>query len=318
MSSPTTARRLTRNDLDAVVAIDAALVGQPRGEFFQRRLASALAVPELHAQFGVDAADGSGLAGFVLARVLAGEFGRPDPALRLQAIGVRKDVQGQGVGRALMEALEAAARKFGATVLRTTAAWNDHQMLAFLDHEGFTLADNQVIDCKVHMGRLTPPSESDDDDDDGDTLERDLADVRTLTRDDLPAIVRIDAKLTGRERSDYIRRKVEDALGDSDIAISLVAREDNHAIGFLTARVDLGDSGRTAPVAVIDTIGVDPGYAKQGVGSALLSQLFGNLSSLRVERIETIISRSDFALLGFLYRVGFAPSQRLAFLKRLA
>ena len=36
-------------------------------------------------------------------------------------------------------------------------------------------------------------------------------------------------------------------------------------------------SRRTAPVAVIDTMGVDTGYARQGVGRALLRELFASL-----------------------------------------
>ena len=72
------------------------------------------------------------------------------------------------------------------------------------------------------------------------------------------------------------------------------------------ARVDLGDFGRTEPVAVIDTIGVDSGYAHRGVGHALLSQLFANLGALRIERVETVVAPHDFGLLGFLYDVGFS------------
>ncbi|MGC2519091.1 MAG: GNAT family N-acetyltransferase, partial [Burkholderiales bacterium] len=71
------------------------------------------------------------------------------------------------------------------------------------------------------------------------------------------------------------------------------------------------------PVAVIDTIGVDPGFAGTGIGTALLSQLFVNLEALHVERVETVIARENFDLLGFFYRAGFGPSQRLAFVKRL-
>ena len=82
------------------------------------------------------------------------------------------------------------------------------------------------------------------------------------------------------------------------------------------ARVDLGDFGRTEPTAIIDTIGVDPGYAHRGIGHALLSQLFANLGALRVERVETIVAPRDLALLGFLYDTGFAPAQRLAFSPR--
>ena len=83
------------------------------------------------------------------------------------------------------------------------------------------------------------------------------------------------------------------------------------------ARADLGDFGRTEPVAVIDTIGVDPGYAHRGVGHALVSQLFANLGALRIERVETVVAPRDFGLLGFLYDVGFTPSQRFAFVRRL-
>lgn len=306
-----TARKLTREDLDAVVGIDAALMGRPRAEFFHRRLAAALARPDLHAQFGVGGE--AGLDGFVLARLLAGEFGRRDTALRLQAIGVHPGAQGHGAGRALMDALEASARRLGAESLRTTAAWNDHTMLRFLDHHGFRLAENQIVDCAVHLGRLGHAAHDDDDEDD--SLERDRADLRTLTSADLAAIVRVDRKLTGLDRTQYMERKLDAALGESDVGVSLAAFEDGHLVGFLTARVDLGDSGRTESTAVLDTIGVDPDFAGRGLGHALVSQLFANLSALCVERVETIVSKADFRLLGFLYDIGFGASQRLAFVK---
>jgi ribosomal protein S18 acetylase RimI-like enzyme len=84
------------------------------------------------------------------------------------------------------------------------------------------------------------------------------------------------------------------------------------------ASVDFGDFGRTEPVAVLDTIGVDPGFTGAGVGSALLSQLFVNLEALRVERVATVVERDNFGLLEFFYRAGFGPGQRLGFVKRLA
>jgi ribosomal protein S18 acetylase RimI-like enzyme len=83
------------------------------------------------------------------------------------------------------------------------------------------------------------------------------------------------------------------------------------------ANADLGDFGRTEPVAVIDTIGVDPAYAHRGVGHALLSQLFVNLGALQIERVETVVAPRDLALLGFLYDAGFTPSQSIPFVRRL-
>ena len=98
--------------------------------------------------------------------------------------------------------------------------------------------------------------------------------------------------------------------------MSLTARLDGAIVGYLMARADLGDFGRTEPVAVVDTLGIDPAYAHRGLGHALLSQLSANLSALRVERMETVVQVADLALLGFFRSAGFTPSQRLSFVRR--
>jgi ribosomal protein S18 acetylase RimI-like enzyme len=148
-------------------------------------------------------------------------------------------------------------------------------------------------------------------------LARDLADVRAMRPGDLADIVRIDRAITGRNRESYMQGKLGEAMVDSAIRVSLAARLDGRLVGYLMASADLGDFGRTEPVAVIDTIGVDPGYAHRGVGHALLSQLFANLGALRIERVETIVTSQDLALLGFLYEVGFNPSQRIPFVRQI-
>jgi GNAT superfamily N-acetyltransferase len=324
-------RPLARENLDAVVAIDAVVEGRSRRDYFERRLKAALLEPTLHAQFA--ATDEAGLAGFILARVLEGEFGVTEPGLRLEVLGVRDDARGHGVGRQLFEALAAWARRHGIRDIRTQATWNDHRMLRWLDTMGFALAPNLVIDCPVQGGVYTP--ERDDlvergaagsaqeidygghAGNDFEHLARDAADVRAMRKEDLAAIVRIDRAITGRDRQDYMAHKLNETMVDSAIRVSLAAWQDDAIVGFLMARADLGDYGRTDPVAVIDTIGVDPGYAHHGVGHALLSQLFVNLGALRIERVETVVAPRDFGLLGFLYDVGFAPSQRLAFVRRL-
>ena len=148
-------------------------------------------------------------------------------------------------------------------------------------------------------------------------LARDDAEVASMSWDDLDAVVRIDRAITGRDRRDYMQRQLAEAMQDSPVRVSLTARVDGVVVGFLMARADLGDFGRVEPVAVTDTIGVDPAYAHRGIGHALMSQLFVNLGALRIERVETIVAPRDFGLLGFLYDVGFGPSQRLPFVRRL-
>jgi GNAT superfamily N-acetyltransferase len=90
----------------------------------------------------------------VLARKLAGEFGRTEPALRLEVIGVRPDERGHGIGMQLLAALEAEARAGAMSSLRTSASWRDHAILRFFDHAGFELTPNQILECGVHAGRL--------------------------------------------------------------------------------------------------------------------------------------------------------------------
>ncbi len=322
-------RPLAPHDLEAVVGIDAALGRRSRRTYIERRLAAALREPALHAQFC--AVDGDTLAGYVLARVLEGEFGRTAPALRLELVGVRPERQHHGVGAALLDALSAWGTRHGIRELRTSAAWNDHALLAWFDAMGFRLAPGLIVDRAVgddgDDARREEPMDAPGDarggeidygaqaDNNAALLARDLADVRTMRPADLPDIVRVDRRVTGRDRSAYIEHKLAEAMDDSAIRVSLTARLDEQVVGFLMARADLGDYGRTDPAAVLDTIGVDPAWGHRGVGAAMMSQLGINLRALRIERVETIVAPRDFALLGFLYAQGFAPSQRLPFVR---
>lgn len=330
-----TLRRVSAQDLDSVVALDAANAGRPRRFYFERRLKAALAQPQLHVQY---AAEQSGsFVGFMMARELLGQFGRTEPALRLEAMGVAPGEQGHGIGTALLSKFESEARRMGVPVLRTDSSWRNHRVMQFLDHAGFELAKDLVVDCPVSHNRLaahegdkvlapahlTGFSASEIDysataGNDFEALARGKADVRTLEAGDMNDIVRIDQRVSGRRREAYIQELVEEAMTDSDVRVSLVARVDAIPVGFVMARTDFGDFGRAEPVAILDTIGVDPDYSHHGVGHALLSQLFVNLEGLRVERVETMVARENFGLLGFLYDVGFEPSPRLAFVKRVA
>lgn len=305
MSDAVTVRALAPADLDAVVAIDAAILGRSRRDYFERRLRAAIANPKLHVQFAA-VLDGT-LAGYVLARRLVGEFGRTEPALRLEVIGAKRDSRGKGIGRALVSALRAWARTHGVSLIRTQASWRAHELLRFFASEGFELARHQVIDCYVATAARHFEHH------DEDTPARDRIEVSLLTEADESAIARIDRHLTGYDRTEYLDTALREALEASAVRVSLAARVEGVIAGYAMARTDLGDFGRTEPVAVLDTIGVDPAFARRGVGAALLSQLLMNLSGLRVERVETVVSRENFDLLSFLYRAGFGPSQRLAF-----
>jgi len=122
-------------------------------------------------------------------------------------------------------------------------------------------------------------------------LARDRILVRTMTESDLPALIMIDRRITGRDRSAYFERKLAEALHESDVRISIVAERDGVVVGFIMARVD----------------------RNLGVGRALISQLLINLMTLRVEYIRTEIDWRERDLLRFLDHSGFRPSQQLCF-----
>src|SRR6185369_13330693 len=212
--------------------------------------------------------------------------------------------QRRGIGSALLGRLESEAKRLGVPTIRTTASWRDHAIMQFFDSAGFEFSRTEVDYSPANAN-------------DFEALARDKYDMRVLGAGDLADIVRIDQKLAGRKREAYIRELADEAMGDSAVRVSLVARVDGIAAGFVMARADFGDYGRVEPVAVLDTIGVDPDYAHRGIGHALLSQLFVNLQALGVERVETAAARENFALLGFFYDVGFEQSQRLSFDKRV-
>jgi GNAT superfamily N-acetyltransferase len=239
-------RALVRDDLDAVVAIDAAIEGRPRRTYLERRLAAALRAPKLHAQLA--ATDAKGLVGYILARVLEGEFGRTEPGLRLEIVGVRRDAQGHGVGTELFGALAAWARRHGIRDLRTQASWKDHGMLRWLDATGFALAPNHIVDCAVAGGQYAPARDDPVTIPEGEgpaheidyggqssnhyeRLARDTADVRSMGPADLADIVHIDRRITGRDRQAYIEQRLNEAMVDSGIRVSLTARLDGNIAG---------------------------------------------------------------------------------------
>jgi len=325
-------RALTPADLQAVVAIDANIEGHSRSAYVQRRLAAAVREPALHAQFAVS--DSTHLVGYILARVLHGEFGRDQPALRLEMVGVHPAARSHGAGRMLFDTLSGWAARHGIGELRTAARWNDTTMAHWLDAMGFVLAPGLILGCAVD-GRTQEPEtdaqivaehgqgpghEIDFGLPQANDFERQAQhgpEVRAMATQDLRAIVRIDRSITGRDRTAYIASRLGEAMDNSAIRVSLSACRDGAIVGYLMARADLGDFGRTAAVAVIDTIGVDTDHARQGVGQALLRELFANLGALQVDSVETIVPWADIALQAFFQRSGFTPTQRLPFMRRM-
>src|SRR5689334_6878383 len=134
--------------------------------------------------------------------------------------------------------------------------------------------------------------------------------VRRLRPTDLQDVIGIDHKVTGGHRELYFRHKLQMALADTGVQLSLAAEIDGCFAGFLLSRVYYGEFGTTEQVAVLDTIGVHPDFAKRGAGRALLEQLVINLDALGIRTLETEVGWRNQQLLSFFHHTGFQPSPR--------
>jgi predicted N-acetyltransferase YhbS len=135
--------------------------------------------------------------------------------------------------------------------------------------------------------------------------------IRTLRPGDCPRLVKIDQEISGRSRQAWYEGKIRRALQDADINISLGAELDGMLVGAVLGSVHFGEFGQPEPVAVLDTVLVDPAFGRRGVGRALVEQLLLNLAGLHIERLRTEVAWTELDLLGFFARSGFAPVPRL-------
>lgn len=140
-------RGLRPEDFGEVVAIDQKNVGRRREEFFRVKLAENLAATGIRVSLAAEL-DGA-FVGFLLARVLYGEFGRTEPAAVLDTLAVHPDFQGRGVGTALLAQLRRNLIGLGVGSIQTEVAWQDQRLMAFFQHEGFRPAARFALDLDL-------------------------------------------------------------------------------------------------------------------------------------------------------------------------
>jgi len=135
--------------------------------------------------------------------------------------------------------------------------------------------------------------------------------IRRLRSSDLEPVIALDAKLVGRRREEYFRLKLEMAMKETGIEVSLAGELDGAFAGFLIARVFYGEFGIAEPAAVLEVVGVHPDFGGCGVGHALMAQLATNMLGLGVHNVATEVDWEDQTMMSFLHHEGFKPAARL-------
>lgn len=148
--------------------------------------------------------------------------------------------------------------------------------------------------------------------------------IRSLTEDDLDAVVEIDRKILGKPRREYWRRKI----GYADIypRPALVAEVNGKVVGFVLGYVSGWEFGVPDTVGWIDTIGVDPEHQHKGVGKRLFKELIRNFRRTGkearpeaketpiegVDVVYTLVRWNDWNLLRFFHKMGFKRGEMIS------
>lgn len=327
-AQPTTGqiKALCAADLDTVIAIDTATSGTSRRGYFEKYLSAATERPKDYVYVGLQ--DGDDLVGFAFAKLVTGEFGKPGASAVLDAIGVDPAHRGKGAGHQLLNGVVDILFHKGVRDLTSQVDWANPSLLGFLGRAGFALDTRTVLTRSTDKLPVDYPDADDMDDpaevdhsavdsDDSFALSNDKVPVRSMRDSDLRSMISIDKRVSGEDRTSYFEHKQFEVLHAAGVRVSLVAELEEYPVGFIMARVDFGEFGHTGKEAVMDTIGVDPGYQGRGVGQALMSQLMDTLSILQVESVRTEVEWDDVAMIDYLSGVGFTPAQQITLCRKL-
>lgn len=134
--------------------------------------------------------------------------------------------------------------------------------------------------------------------------------IRPLAPSDLDAVVALDATTSGAARRAYFERRRAASIRHPEQHLELAAVIDERLVGLMLARTAGGEYGRPAPVIVLETVGVQPGLQRGGVGRRLLGRL-DELARLRgAQAIVTQVDWRNAAMLRFLDGAGFSIARR--------
>jgi ribosomal protein S18 acetylase RimI-like enzyme len=138
-------RPLTMKDLEAVCAIDTALLGRKRPEYWEYKLekAEVSGFPSLAAEL-----DGN-VIGFILGRASGWEYGVPENVGWIDTLGVVREWQGRGISQLLFKEMYGMFKKVGVNKIYVFVDWKKWDLLEFFDRIGFKRGDMISLQMKL-------------------------------------------------------------------------------------------------------------------------------------------------------------------------
>ena len=141
-------RPLMGTDMAAIDRIDTKLTGMDRSAYFSTKFREML--DESGARVSMVAESNGAIAGFIMARVDFGEFGRVTKAAVLDSIGVHPSQAGSGIGHALLSTLLTDLAALQVEILRTKVEHENHDLRIFLSRRGFKPSQRLLLTKEIH------------------------------------------------------------------------------------------------------------------------------------------------------------------------
>jgi len=136
--------------------------------------------------------------------------------------------------------------------------------------------------------------------------------VRPVRRNDLDAVVDIDATVTGLEKRKYwasVYRRY--GSGERREQQFLVAETDGRVVGFVIGEVRDWEFG-SPPCGWVFAIDVSPQARQQGVASRLLQAISDNFRRAGVKKLRTMLNIDNTLILSFFRSQGMMAGSLIA------
>jgi GNAT superfamily N-acetyltransferase len=132
--------------------------------------------------------------------------------------------------------------------------------------------------------------------------------IRAMQRADLAAVIDLDARVFGQERSTYFERRL--AMLNCPHAgtrpIFLVAEYRETIIGFVMGTLAQGEFGLAQVATIVDSIAVHPHYQRRGIGQQLIGSFIGWSAGLGATSVYTLVKEDNWDLLKAFHALGFS------------
>ena len=139
--------------------------------------------------------------------------------------------------------------------------------------------------------------------------------IRPMEPEDIDSVLVIDRKISGMRRAVTYTDLITGDLGGV-LDLSFVAEVDGQVTGFILARrAYVGEP--VIEVGLIQILGVDPDYWRQGIATKLVNVLLEYCQSKGLKTVRIMVNERDSRLQNFFQRLGFRRGQLIDYSKTL-